>query len=43
MTVGATDHASVLRSIERFGRDVVPLVERELGPLRDFYPNAPPS
>jgi alkanesulfonate monooxygenase SsuD/methylene tetrahydromethanopterin reductase-like flavin-dependent oxidoreductase (luciferase family) len=33
MTIGATDHAQVLRSIERFGSEVVPLVEREVGPL----------
>ncbi len=33
MTIGAADHAQVLRSIERFGAEVVPLVERALGPL----------
>jgi alkanesulfonate monooxygenase SsuD/methylene tetrahydromethanopterin reductase-like flavin-dependent oxidoreductase (luciferase family) len=33
MTIGATDHAQALRSIERFGSEVVPLIERELGPL----------
>jgi alkanesulfonate monooxygenase SsuD/methylene tetrahydromethanopterin reductase-like flavin-dependent oxidoreductase (luciferase family) len=33
LTIGATDHAQVLLSIERFGSEVVPLVERELGPL----------
>ncbi len=33
MTIGAADHAQVLRSIERFGSEVVPLIERELGPL----------
>lgn len=33
MTIGATDHARVLRSIERFGAEVIPLIEREVGPL----------
>jgi alkanesulfonate monooxygenase SsuD/methylene tetrahydromethanopterin reductase-like flavin-dependent oxidoreductase (luciferase family) len=33
MTIGAVDHAQAMRSIERFGKEVVPLVEREIGPL----------
>jgi alkanesulfonate monooxygenase SsuD/methylene tetrahydromethanopterin reductase-like flavin-dependent oxidoreductase (luciferase family) len=33
MTVGAVDHAQAMRSIERFGAEVVPLVERAVGPL----------
>jgi alkanesulfonate monooxygenase SsuD/methylene tetrahydromethanopterin reductase-like flavin-dependent oxidoreductase (luciferase family) len=33
MTIGAVDHGQVMRSIERFGSEVVPLIERELGPL----------
>jgi alkanesulfonate monooxygenase SsuD/methylene tetrahydromethanopterin reductase-like flavin-dependent oxidoreductase (luciferase family) len=33
MTIGAVDHRQALRSIERFGAEVVPLVEREVGPI----------
>lgn len=33
MTIAAMDHAQVLSSIERFGNEVVPLIEREVGPL----------
>ena len=33
MTIGAADHAQVLRSIERFGSEVIPLIEREMGAL----------
>jgi alkanesulfonate monooxygenase SsuD/methylene tetrahydromethanopterin reductase-like flavin-dependent oxidoreductase (luciferase family) len=33
MTIGAADHARVLHSIERFGAEVIPLIERELGAL----------
>ena len=33
MTIGAVDHRLALRSIERFGSEVVPLIERELGSL----------
>lgn len=33
MTIGAVDHGQVMRSIERFGAEVVPLLEREIGPL----------
>ena len=36
MTIGAADHAKVLRSIERFGTEVVPLIERALGPLAEI-------
>lgn len=33
MTIGATEHARALRSIERFGSEVIPLIEREVGSL----------
>jgi alkanesulfonate monooxygenase SsuD/methylene tetrahydromethanopterin reductase-like flavin-dependent oxidoreductase (luciferase family) len=33
MTIGAVDHRQALRSIERFGAEVVPLIEREVGPI----------
>ena len=33
MTIGDTDHAAVMRSIERFGNEVVPLIEKQAGPL----------
>jgi len=33
MTIGAVDHSQALRSIEKFGAEVVPLIEREVGPL----------
>ncbi|MEP4378335.1 MAG: LLM class flavin-dependent oxidoreductase [Alphaproteobacteria bacterium] len=33
MTIGDTDHESVMRSIRRFGDEVIPLVEKSLGPL----------
>jgi hypothetical protein len=36
MTIGAADHAQVLRSIERFGAEVIPLIEREVGRLPDL-------
>lgn len=35
MTIGTVDHSRVMRSIERFGAEVMPLIERELGPLAD--------
>lgn len=31
--VGGIEHATALRSMERFMRDVRPLIERELGPI----------
>lgn len=33
MTIGAVEHERVMRSIERFGAEVIPLIERALGPL----------
>ncbi len=33
MTIGAVDPRQALRSIERFGAEVVPLIEREVGPI----------
>lgn len=36
MTIGATEHTKVLRSIERFGDEVIPLIERALGPLAEI-------
>lgn len=33
MTIGAADHEQVMRSIDRFGHEVVPLIEKELGSL----------
>jgi alkanesulfonate monooxygenase SsuD/methylene tetrahydromethanopterin reductase-like flavin-dependent oxidoreductase (luciferase family) len=39
MTIGAVEHGQAMRSIERFGAEVVPLVERALGPIADI--NAP--
>jgi alkanesulfonate monooxygenase SsuD/methylene tetrahydromethanopterin reductase-like flavin-dependent oxidoreductase (luciferase family) len=38
MSIGAADHGQVMRSIERFGGEVVPLLEQELGPLADNVP-----
>jgi alkanesulfonate monooxygenase SsuD/methylene tetrahydromethanopterin reductase-like flavin-dependent oxidoreductase (luciferase family) len=35
---GAISGADARRSLERFGRDVLPMVERELGPLAEFGP-----
>lgn len=36
MTIGETDHEAVMQSIRRFGREVIPLMEKSLGPLRAF-------
>jgi alkanesulfonate monooxygenase SsuD/methylene tetrahydromethanopterin reductase-like flavin-dependent oxidoreductase (luciferase family) len=36
MTIGAVDHDQIMRSIERFGAEVVPLLEQALGPLADI-------
>jgi hypothetical protein len=36
MTIGAVEHGKVLHSIERFGAEVVPLIERQLGPLGEL-------
>tara|TARA_A100001037_G_C15110779_1_gene618852 strand:+ start:732 stop:1814 length:1083 start_codon:yes stop_codon:yes gene_type:complete len=36
MTIGDTDHEAVMQSIRRFGREVIPLMEKSLGPLRAF-------
>jgi alkanesulfonate monooxygenase SsuD/methylene tetrahydromethanopterin reductase-like flavin-dependent oxidoreductase (luciferase family) len=36
MTIGAADHAQVMRSIERFGSEVIPLIEREVGRLPEL-------
>ena len=33
MTMGSTPHKAAMRSIERFGTDVLPLLEKALGPL----------
>ena len=33
MTMGNTDHEVAMRSIRRFGDEVVPLIEKEVGPL----------
>lgn len=33
MTIGAMPHAAAMRSIERFGREVMPRLEKALGPL----------
>ena len=33
MTMGNTDHEVVMKSIRRFGDEVIPLVEKEVGPL----------
>lgn len=33
MTIGRTDHEAVMRSIRRFGDEVIPLVEKAVGPL----------
>ena len=35
MTIGDTDHEAVMRSIHRFGQEVIPLVEKSVGPLVD--------
>ncbi len=33
MTIGRTDHEVVMQSIRRFGEEVIPLIEKEVGPL----------
>ena len=33
MTIGNTDHESAMSSIRRFGDEVIPLIEKEVGPL----------
>lgn len=33
MSIGDADHEAVMRSIERFGGEVVPMIEKALGPL----------
>lgn len=33
MTMGSTPHKAAMRSIERFGADVLPLLEKAIGPL----------
>lgn len=33
MTMGDTDHEAAMRSIRRFGSEVVPLIQKSLGPL----------
>jgi hypothetical protein len=33
MTIGDTPHEAAMRSIEKFGNDVVPLIEKSVGPL----------
>ena len=33
MTIGRTDHEVVMKSIRRFGDEVVPLIEKSVGPL----------
>jgi alkanesulfonate monooxygenase SsuD/methylene tetrahydromethanopterin reductase-like flavin-dependent oxidoreductase (luciferase family) len=33
MSIGDADHEAVMRSIERFGDEVVPMIEKALGPL----------
>ena len=33
MTIGDTDHEAVMRSIRRFGREVIPLIEKAVGPI----------
>ena len=33
MTIGNTDHETVMASIRRFGDEVIPLIEKEVGPL----------
>jgi len=33
MTIGRTDHEVVMKSIRRFGDEVVPLIEKKVGPL----------
>jgi alkanesulfonate monooxygenase SsuD/methylene tetrahydromethanopterin reductase-like flavin-dependent oxidoreductase (luciferase family) len=33
MSIGDADHEAVMRSIERFGEEVMPMIEKELGPL----------
>ncbi len=39
--LGDTPHRVAMNSIERLATDVVPLIERKLGPLRDIGVNAP--
>ena len=38
---GGLSGAATRASLERFGRDVLPMVERELGPLAEFGPEPP--
>ena len=33
MTMGNTDHEVAMKSIRRFGDEVIPLIEKEVGPL----------
>jgi alkanesulfonate monooxygenase SsuD/methylene tetrahydromethanopterin reductase-like flavin-dependent oxidoreductase (luciferase family) len=33
MTIGRTDHETVMKSIRRFGDEVMPLIEKSVGPL----------
>jgi len=33
MTIGRTDHEVVMKSIRRFGDEVMPLIEKTVGPL----------
>ncbi len=33
MTIGRTDHETVMKSIRRFGDEVMPLIEKSIGPL----------
>jgi alkanesulfonate monooxygenase SsuD/methylene tetrahydromethanopterin reductase-like flavin-dependent oxidoreductase (luciferase family) len=35
MTIGDTDHPAAIRSIERFGDEVIPLIEKSVGPLAE--------
>lgn len=35
MTMGDTSHAAAMKSIESFGNEVIPLVEKSVGPLAD--------
>src|SRR5690606_17939922 len=43
MTMGNTDHAAALRSIDRFGGEVIPLIERAMGPLVTLGRRARPA
>ena len=33
MAMGNTDHEVIMKSIRRFGEEVMPLIEKEVGPL----------